>query len=185
MIRSLWTAIRFTVLIAAVTGLAYPLAMTGIAQALFPMQANGSLIQNHSGAIIGSQLIGQNFSRPEYFHPRPAANNYDASNSGGSNYGATNHKLIDRISQDSKTYQHENNVTTSIPVDAITTSSSSLDPHISVSNALLQAARVAQYRKLTLATVTQLINQSKEQPLFAESPYVNVLMLNLSLNKLK
>lgn len=181
----MWTAIRFTILILVFGGLIYPLAMTGLGQILFPIQANGSLIKQANGQVIGSSLIGQNFTRPEYFHSRPAANSYDASNSGGSNYGATNKKLIDRVLQDATAYRKENPASLSIPVDAVTASASSLDPHISLANAFEQAPRIANFRHVDVAAVRQLILKEQEHPFLAESPYVNVLTLNLLLDRQK
>lgn len=178
------TAIRFTLLTMLLGGIIYPLIITGLGQLLFPAQANGSLIRASSGEVIGSNLIGQSFTRPEYFHPRPAVNNYNASNSGGSNLAVTSQKLIDRVTQDAKTYSIENGATV-IPVDAVMASGSNLDPHISLANALTQASRIAKNRHLELNKVKQLVTSNTEQPLFAEAPYVNVLKLNLALDLLK
>ena len=179
----MFTAIRFTILIMAMGGLFYPLAMTGLGQMLFPNQAQGSLIQQPNGHVIGSHLIGQAFTKPEYFHPRPAVNGYDASNSGGSNLGATSQKLMDRVHQDSKAYQQENPTQVAIPVDAVTASASNLDPHISLANALIQIPRVAQARHITPAKVKQLVTALAERHLLAQAPYVNVLELNLALDQ--
>lgn len=179
----MFTAIRFTILIMALSGLFYPLAMTGLGQMLFPNQAQGSLIQQPNGHLIGSRLIGQAFTKPEYFHPRPAINGYDASNSGGSNLGATSQKLMERVRQDSVAYHHENPTKAAIPVDAVTASASNLDPHISLANALIQIPRVAQARHIAPAKVKQLVTTMTERSLLAESPYVNVLELNLALDQ--
>lgn len=179
----MFTAIRFTILILALGGIIYPLAMTGLGQILFPNQAQGSLIKQPTGQIVGSRLIGQVFTKPEYFHPRPAVNGYDASNSGGSNLGATSQKLMDRIHQDSKAYQQENPTQVAIPVDAVTASASNLDPHISLANALIQIPRVAQARHIAPAKVMQLVTTMTERHLLAEAPYVNVLELNLALDQ--
>jgi K+-transporting ATPase ATPase C chain len=180
----MFIAIRFTFLILVLGGLVYPLSITALGQLFFPAQANGSLIKQPTGQIVGSSLVGQAFIRPDYFHPRPAANSYDASNSGGSNLGATSKKLIDRVSQDATTYQTENPVgRRALPVDAVTVSASSLDPHISLANALAQAPRVANARKLSPDSVTQLVRRTAEKPLLAQAPYVNVLALNLALDR--
>lgn len=177
------TAIRFTLLIFLFGGILYPLTMTGLGQCLFPAQVNGSLIRQPNGTIVGSRLIGQPFSKPEYFHPRPAVNGYDASNSGGSNLGVTSKKLIERIRRDAATYQKENPVKQAIPVDAVTASASSLDPHISLANALLQVPRVARARGLSQNAINALVRKLSEKSPLAESPYVNVLVLNLALDK--
>jgi K+-transporting ATPase ATPase C chain len=178
----MWIAIRFTILMLVLGGILYPFAMTGLGQALFPHLANGSLIRQN-GQVVGSELLGQPFTKPEYFHPRPAVNGYDASNSGGSNLGSTSKKLMNRVSRDAAAYQQENQINQAIPVDAVTASASSLDPHISLANALAQAPRVAAARHLTVAEVQQLISRYQENPALAESPYVNVLILNLALDK--
>lgn len=181
----MFTAIRFTILILIIGGILYPLSVTGLGQFLFPHQANGSLVKQPTGQVIGSSLIGQEFTRPEYFHPRPAVNGYDASNSGGSNLGATSKKLIDRISQDAKTYQADNREKQAIPVDAVTASASNLDPHISLVNALLQVSRVANARHLDTESVKRLVRHIAEKHLLAESSYLNVLELNLALDQLQ
>jgi len=181
----MFTAIRFTILILGLGGIIYPLAMTGLGQILFPSQAQGSLIKQSTGQIVGSRLIGQAFTQPEYFHPRPAVNGYDASNSGGSNLAVTSQKLITRVSQDATQYQKENAIPQAIPVDAVTASASNLDPHISLANALLQVQRVSKARHLAPDTVKQLVEKMAEKPLLAESPYVNVLELNLALEQFK
>ncbi|MDH4379572.1 MAG: potassium-transporting ATPase subunit KdpC [Vampirovibrionales bacterium] len=177
----MFVAIRFTLLILVSMGLLYPLALTGLGQAFFPQQANGSLIHNATGQTIGSSLIGQAFTRPEYFHPRPAANGYDAANSGGSNLGPTSKKLIDRITVDTSGYQQKNGAKQPIPVDAVTASASNLDPHISVANALRQVPRVAHARNVSPKRIKALVLQLTEKPLFSEAPYLNVLTLNLAL----
>lgn len=179
----MWTAIRFTVVTFVLAGLIYPLSMVALGQLFFPNQANGSLIQNSKGQWLGSFLIGQSFSRPEYFHPRPSANGYDASNSGGSNLGATSQKLMDRIKKDLTTYQQEDVTASKIPVDAVTASGSGLDPHITLANALLQAPRVAKARKLPLNQVNQLIQQHAEHSPLGASSYLNVLRVNLALDR--
>ena len=179
----LMTAFRVSLLMLVLCGLVYPIVMTGVGQAFFPSQANGSLLHAKNGQLIGSKLIGQSFKGAQYFHSRPAANSYDASNSGGANLGASSQKLITRIQGDLKTYQTETITERAIPVDAVTASASSLDPHISLDNALLQATRVAKARGISLAKLKSNIMNSAESPLFAEFPYINVLTLNIELDK--
>jgi K+-transporting ATPase ATPase C chain len=169
-----------------VLGIAYPLAMTGAAQLLFPDKANGSLIRQ-GDRIVGSELIGQNFTKPEYFHPRPSAagNGYDATNSGGTNLGPTNPKLAERVKAAIDQFRKENpDYNGPIPADIVTTSASGLDPHISPDAANAQAARVAKARNLPMDRVQQLIAQATERPTFGilGEPRVNVLKLNLALD---
>jgi K+-transporting ATPase ATPase C chain len=172
--------------LSAITGLAYPLAVTGIAKAAFPAQAAGSLIEK-DGKTVGSALIGQNFSDPKNFWGRPSATSptaYNAANSGGSNLGPLNPALIDAVKgrvNALKAADPENKA--AIPVDLVTASASGLDPHISVAGANYQAARVAGARKLPLAQVQALIAQNTEGQLlgFIGEPRVNVLSLNLAL----
>jgi len=178
-------ALRFTIIIFLLSGVVYPLAVTGLGQILFPIQANGSLIRNPGGLVMGSQLIGQNFTRPEYFHSRPSTNGYDGANSGGSNYGATNKKLIERIQADTLAYQKSNPASDAVPMDAVTSSASGLDPHISLENALIQAPRVAAIRHLSVDEVKKLIYSQQEKPLFNEVVYVNILRLNRTLDAIR
>ncbi len=180
--------IRINLFLTVVLGIGYPLAMTGLCQVFFPHQANGSLIEANS-KVIGSELIGQNFSRPEYFQPRPSAagdNGYDPTASGGSNYGPTNQKLIDRVKASVEKFRKENpDYTGPLPSDLVTASASGLDPHLSPDSARAQAARVAKARGVPLERVNQLIEQYIESPdlgLLGE-PRVNVLMLNLALDR--
>lgn len=179
----MFIALRFSILMFVLCGLVYPLLLTGLGQLMFPYQANGSLIRNDKNQIVGSLLIGQAFTQPQYFHPRPSAagKGYDASNSGGSNYGTTNKKLIDRVKADMESYQKFNAVD-QIPQDAVTASASGLDPHISVDNARLQAKRVALARKISESQVVVLINTHTEHGVFNPISYVNVLKLNLALD---
>lgn len=177
-----------TVALAVILCGAYPLLVWGIAQTLFPDKANGSLIIRN-GMIIGSKLIGQNFTDAKYFHPRPSSAGdvgYDATSSGGSNLGPTSKKLIDSVRERVKAYRAENNLppTDSVPVDAVTSSASGLDPHISVENALLQAPRVAKARGISEKVVLSKIKANtdgRDLGILGDSR-VNVLMLNLSLD---
>ncbi len=172
-------------LFTALLGLAYPMAITGVAQAAFPAQAGGSLVRDASGKVVGSALIGQVFAKPEYFHGRPSAagNGYDASASSGSNMGPLNDKLIDREKTDAAALRAENPGAV-IPADAVTTSGSGLDPDISPANARFQAPRVAKARGLTSAAVLAMVDTQIQQPLlgFIGQPRVNVLALNRALD---
>lgn len=187
MFKELRPAILITLIFTAITGLLYPLAITGIAQAIFPAGANGSLIAAN-GHVIGSALIGQSFSKPEYFHPRPSAagnNGYDAGSSSGSNLGPTNPALEKRLKESATLFRQENpSFTGPLPADAITTSGSGLDPHISPANALAQAARVAAARKMATEQVVAMVNKFTEQRQLGilGEPRVNVLNLNLALD---
>jgi K+-transporting ATPase ATPase C chain len=186
MLSELKPAILITIVLTILTGLLYPLAVTGAAQALFHKQANGSLIERN-GQVIGSELIGQNFTKPEYFHPRPSAagNGYDAANSSGSNLGPTNPALADRLTKDAAQFRKDNpDFSGPIPADAITTSASGLDPEITPANALAQAPRVAKARNVPLDRIQSLIaaNTSSRDLGFLGEPRVNVLKLNLVLD---
>src|SRR6201996_2369425 len=165
MFKELRAGILITVVFTVLTGLIYPLAMTGLAQMIFPRQANGSLVERN-GKVIGSALIGQNFTKPEYFHPRPSAagnDGYDPTASQGSNLGPTNEKLYDRIKASAGQFRKENpGYTGPIPADALTASGSGLDPQISVANANAQAARVAESRNVPLSRVESLIASATE-----------------------
>ena len=181
-------AFRFTLMMTLLTGLIYPGVVTGLCQLLFPRSANGSLLEVN-GKIVGSTLLGQNFSKPEYFHPRPSAagnDGYDATASSGSNLGPTNQKLVDRMKADIEKFRKENPAYQGpIPADMLTTSASGLDPDISPASALAQAPRVAEARGATLDQVRQLIEAHAEgrQLGFLGEPRVNVLLLNLDLNQ--
>jgi potassium-transporting ATPase KdpC subunit len=165
-------------------GILYPLAVWGISQAMFPHQANGSLIVR-DGKTVGSELIGQTFTSPGYFHSRPssAGNGYDATASGGSNLGPTSKKLIERITTDVETLKSEN-PGARIPADLVTTSGSGLDPHISPAAAEFQVSRVALQRKVPELAVRQIVDRFTERRQFATfgEPRVNVLLVNLELD---
>jgi K+-transporting ATPase ATPase C chain len=181
-------AFRFTLLMTILTGLIYPGVVTGLCQLLFSRPANGSLLEVN-GKIVGSTLLGQNFSKPGYFHPRPSAagnDGYDATASNGSNLGPTNQKLIDRVKTDIDKFRHENpDYHGPIPADLVTTSASGLDPDISAASALAQAPRVAKARGVSLEQMQQIISARTEgrQLGFLGEPRVNVLTLNLELDK--
>jgi len=188
-LRQTRAAVVLVVVLTLLTGVLYPLAITGVAQVVFPGQANGSLVLNQSGTVIGSALIGQNFSSPRYFHPRPSAagsSGYDPTSSGGSNLGPTNQKLIQAVQARAMAYRKENGLAPNapVPVDAVTASASGLDPEISPANAFLQAARVARARGLPEGQVRALIEQhiqGRTLGIFGE-PRVNVLELNLAMD---
>lgn len=181
-------AFRSMILFTILTGLIYPAVVTGLCQLLFPQKANGSLVEVN-GQPAGSALLGQNFSKPEYFHPRPSAagnDGYDATASGGSNYGPTNQKLIDRVKASVEQFRKENpDDTGPIPADIVTASGSGLDPDISPASAAAQAPRIARARGASLEEVQQLINRHTETPKlgFLGEPRVNVLALNLDLDR--
>jgi len=187
--KHLLPAVQVTLVLAIFTGLLFPALVYVLAQSLFPYQANGSLMHNKEGAIIGSKLIGQNFSQPQYFHSRPSAagNGYDATASAGTNLGPISKKLIDGVLQLAQKYRQENGLpeASKIPVDAVTHSASGLDPQISIQNASLQAPRIANSRGLTLQVVHELIktHTSARQFGFLGEPGVRVLELNMALDE--
>jgi len=181
-------ALRINLFLTLLLGIVYPLAITGICQVIFPHQANGSLITS-GGKVVGSELIGQNFTKREYFQPRPSAagaDGYDAANSGASNYGSTNQKLIDRVKASVAKFRKENpDYHGPIPADLLTTSASGLDPDISPDSAAAQVPRVARARRVSVEQLNQLVAQYTKQPdlgLLGE-PRVNVLKLNLALDE--
>ena len=184
-LKDLRTSIIAFVLFSALLGLAYPYAITGIAQAVFHRQANGSLV-SVNGQTVGSSLVGQNFSSPAYFHPRPSAVDYNAASSGGSNLGPSSAALATRVAGDVAQVRQENNlpVGATIPVDAVTASGSGLDPHISPAAAEYQVARVARARGMSVAAVRKLVagaTETRQLGVLGE-PRVNVLALNLALD---
>jgi len=197
MLKEIRPAIVFVVALTVITGLLYPFAMTGIAGVVFPYQAQGSLIER-DGKVVGSALIGQDFTTAGYFHGRPSATvapdpndstktvpaPYNAANSGGSNLGPTNKALIDRVQGDVEKLQQEN-PSAQVPIDLVTTSGSGLDPDISPAAALFQVPRVAKARNMPEDRVRQLVDEHVEGRTlgFLGEPRINVLALNLALDR--
>ncbi len=179
--------LRIKLFLTLLLGIVYPLAVTGVSKVAFPHQADGSLLVAN-GQVIGSELIGQNFTKPKYFQPRPSAagtDGYDATSSGGSNLGPTSQKLHDRIRASIDKFRKENPYYTGqIPADLVTTSASGLDPHLSPDAALAQVPRIALARAVSADRVRELVNKHTEGPDFGllGEPRVNVLRLNLALD---
>jgi K+-transporting ATPase ATPase C chain len=185
--QELSTALRMTLVTLLLSGLAYPLLMTGLAQALFPDQANGSLLRR-DGQVVGSALLAQAFASPAYFQPRPSAAGagYDAAASSGSNLGPTSRKLDDRVAADIERLEAENpQAPGPVPAELVTTSGSGLDPHVSPDAARWQAPRVAAARNLTVTEVEALVSLRTEARTlgFLGEPVVNVLLLNRDLDQ--
>ena len=186
--REILIALRMTVVTLVLTGLVYPLVVTGVAQAMFPARAAGSLVRDAEGRVVGSELIAQAFTSPRYFQPRPSAagSGYDATRSGGSNLGPTSQKLRDRVVAEVQRLQKENpDATGPVPAELVTASASGLDPHLSPEAALWQVPRVARARGRLPAEVQPLLEAAVEGRTlgFLGAPTVNVLHLNLALDR--
>ena len=183
--KNLWISLLMTMATTALFGLVYPLVVTALAQLIFPHKANGQLIVKN-GTVVGSSIIGQGFSGPAYFHSRLSAtgNGYDAANSGGSNFGPTNQKLLDRVKSDVATAQAES-PGTPIPIDLVTTSASGFDPHITPAAAEFQLARIARVRGIRIEQLRALVAKHTEGRQFGMlgEPRVNLLELNLDLDR--
>jgi K+-transporting ATPase ATPase C chain len=169
------------------TGVVYPLVVTGVAQTMFEPRADGSLV-TAGGRVVGSEFLGQGFAAPEYFHPRPSAGDYDGAASGGSNLGPTSAEFLNAVDERARAFRQENGLPADelVPIDAVTASGSGLDPHITPANALLQAGRVSRERSLPLDEVTRLIveNTASRGLGFLGEPAVNILLLNLALDEI-
>ena len=185
MLNHIRPAVVMIALFTGVLGVAYPFAVTGVAQVAFPKQADGSLVHDKAGKVVGSALVGQAFSQPGYLHPRPSAagDGYDAAASSGSNLGPLNPDLIARVKTDADALRAETGATV-LPADAVTTSASGLDPHISPAYAELQIARIASARGVGEAQVREVIEQHVEGRTFGVlgQPRVNVLLTNMALD---
>ena len=181
-------ALRTTAVTLILTGIIYPYVITGLAQLLFPYRANGSLVIDERGQVVGSELIGQGFANPAYFQPRPSAagNGYDAAASSGSNLGPTSKKLKDRVTQDLARLKEENSEAPGlVPAELVTTSASGLDPHLSPQTALWQAPRIASVRGVAperVKTIVEAVTEGRDIGVLGESR-VNVLVLNLALDR--
>jgi potassium-transporting ATPase KdpC subunit len=188
MFSQLIPGLRITLVLTVLTGLIYPGVVTVLCRTLFPARANGSLVMK-DGRVVGSALLGQGFTRPEYFHPRPSAagaEGYDASASTGSNLGPTSRKLLDQVKGSVERFRSENaSGAGPVPADIVTASGSGLDPHVSPASALAQVTRVAGARKVDPSAIRQLVSRlTEDRDLgFLGEPRVNVLSLNLALDK--
>jgi K+-transporting ATPase ATPase C chain len=188
MLNQIAPAFRVTLLFTILTGIIYPGVVTGLCQILFRDKANGSLV-SVNGQVVGSSLIGQNFAKPEYFQPRPSAagnDGYDPTASGGSNYGPTNQKLIDRVKASVDKFRKENpDYSGPIPADLVTASASGLDPHLSPASAYAEAPRIAKARGVDVEAIRELVasNTESRQLGFLGEPRVGVLALNLALDQ--
>jgi len=187
--RQLFPALAMVVVLTLLTGVAYPLVMTGLARVFFADEAGGSLVER-DGEVVGSRLVGQRFTRPEYFHPRPSAAGpagYDGALSAGSNYGPTNEEFLATVAERVADYRAQNDLPldAEVPVDAVTASGSGLDPQISRANARVQARRVAAARGMNLDDVLELVDANTDERAlgFLGEPGVNVLLLNLALDE--
>lgn len=185
MLNHIRPAVVMIALFTGVLGVAYPFAVTGVAQTVFSEQADGSLVRDKAGKVVGSALVGQTFAEPVYLHPRPSAagDGYDASSSSGANLGPLNPDLISRVKTDADALRAETGAAV-IPADAVTASASGLDPHISPAYARLQAARIAQARGVAVQEVSKVIEQHVEGRTFGVlgQPRVNVLLTNMALD---
>jgi K+-transporting ATPase ATPase C chain len=187
--RQIVPAVKIFLVFTVLVGIVYPLAMTGVSQVLFGHRANGSLVKDGNGDVVGSSLLGQTFTGDQYFQPRPSAagDGYDPTKSGASNLGPTNQQLLDDVAERAAAYRATNGLPsdTQVPVDAVTSSGSGLDPHISVANADLQAVRVAAARNVPVDVVRNLISDHTDGRSlgFLGEPGVNVLELNLALDR--
>ncbi len=188
MLSNLRPAVVMIAFFTLLTGLVYPLAITGVAHLALPAQAGGSLIRTPQGTVVGSTLIAQGFAKPGYLHPRgsSAGNGYDASNSSGSNLGPMDPKLADRVAADAAAFRKESSVAGQIPADAVTQSGSGLDPDISPADAVLQAARIAAARGVGQDRIDALIQRHIQGPAlgFLGQPHINVLAVNRELDSL-
>jgi len=187
--KTMVISLRTTVVTLILTGIIYPYVFTGLAQILFPSKANGSLVTDERGKVIGSELIAQGFTNPAYFQPRPSAageKGYDATSSGGSNFGVTSKKLQDRVAEDVKRLKEQNpDAPGPVPIELVTASGSGLDPHLSPQGALWQVPRIARARQVAAQRIQAIVEADIEgrQLGFLGEPRVNVFLLNLALDR--
>ena len=184
---SLWNVLGLSLVVMVICGILYPLAITAFGQGLFNKQADGSLVYNAEGVVVGSELIGQSFHEPGYFHSRVSSINYDAAGSGSPNYAPSNTEMIERTVQDTNSWLEQNPGVPvgDLPIDLVTNSASGLDPHISPEAALAQVPRVAENTGIDENTLQNLIETHTQEPWFGifGSPGVNVLTLNLAIDE--